>query len=401
MIAIEMLMVLCGAAITYAWLLYPLSLRLAARRPRPLEPAQTPAARSVAAIFAAHNEEGHVAARIHNLLEEAPAGVAFRVHVGIDASTDRTVELASAAAAADPRVTVHVFPQRRGKVAVIKDCVARCDAEVLVFSDANTLFRPGALAALLAPLADPRVGGVCGRLALVRDPAAAAADAETESASEEGVYWRWETALKCRESAVDSCLGVNGGIFAMRRDLFWNSMPENTMVDDFVIGMKIREQGCRVVYAPAAVAVEELPALRHEWGRRVRIGAGDFQALVFCRRCLGVRYGRFAWCFWSHKVLRWFTPHLVLLLALCAAPAAVCGSPVGRPLAVASLAAIALFVGLAALGVATKRNTARWARIPALFLHHVSMQAALMAGFVRFLTGNLSGHWTRTPRRTH
>ena len=106
----------------------------------------------------------------------------------------------------------------------------------------------------------------------------------------------------------------------IRTGLFWAEIPDNTIIDDFVIGMKVREQGYRMVYAPTAVAREELPeTLDDEWRRRIRIGAGDYQALVLCRKCLLPRYGKFAWMFWSHKVARWFTPHLLLLLTISSA----------------------------------------------------------------------------------
>ncbi len=398
MIAVEILLVLLGASLAYAWLLYPIALRLAARAPRAPSPAEGPAPASVAVVLSAYNEEDWIAARIANLLAEAPVGVAYAIHVGVDACSDGTAERARAAAAADPRVHVHAFPQRRGKVAVLKDLVAACHEDILVFTDANTLFEPGAMRALLAPLRDPRIGAVCGRLALVSRTPPGSAGAETDAATQEGFYWRWETTLKTRESAVDSCLGVNGGIFAMRRPLFWSDIPDNTMVDDFVIGMKVREQGYRVCYEPRAAAVEELPEVHHEWTRRVRIGAGDYQALMLCRRCLGPRYGRFAWIFWSHKVLRWLTPHIVLVILPLALAAAAAGSPAGRWLGALALAVLALFVVMALLGVATRGVRGCWARIPALFLHYVTMQAALFAGFLRFIAGNLSGHWTRTPR---
>ncbi|MDA0577556.1 MAG: glycosyltransferase [Verrucomicrobia bacterium] len=400
-LALEILILLSGALCVYAWLVFPLLLRRAARNARPWRTDNgNGRAATVGVVLSAHNEAAHIADRIHNLVAESPSDRPYEVHIGVDASTDDTARAAQRAAAGRTQVQVHVFAERRGKVAVIKDLVARCRADILIFTDANTYFAPGAVTALLAPLADPAVGGVCGRLALVEAlPAGGLVRAQTDAHTDEGFYWRWETSLKTQESALDSCLGANGAIFAMRRELFWNALPGNTMVDDFVIGMKVREQGARVVYEPEAVAVEELPHLSHEWGRRVRIGAGDYQALTLCRRCLLPRYGWFAWCFWSHKVLRWFTPHAVLLMAICAVAALVIGSPCARQLGAVCLAGFGLIAVLALLGAVAGNAPRGWARLPALCLHFVSMQAALFAGFLRYVTGNLTGHWTRTPRR--
>jgi len=387
--------------LVYAWVGFPLILYLltrghsAAPTPEPGEPPD-----SVAVLLAAYNEEAHIGERIRNLLEQdVPAG-RFEIHVGADGCSDRTVDVAREIAAGHPHVHVHAFDHRRGKVAVLKDLVSRVDARFLVFTDANAFFRRGAVRTLLAHFSDSTIGGVCGRLVLAPSGEAHHENGRTETGhdTEEGFYWRWETILKEQESALDSCLGANGAIFAMRRELFWQEMPDNTMVDDLVIGMKVREQGYRVLYEPHAVAMEELPDVADEWGRRVRIGAGDYQALLFCRRCLGAGYGRFAWIFWSHKVLRWFTPHAALLVALAIWPLFCHGLSLATALASVSLFLVLLFLILGGIGWPLRASRSPLARIPLLFFHFDSMQAALFVGFLKFITGNLSGHWHRTPR---
>jgi len=105
--------------------------------------------------------------------------------------------------------------------------------------------------------------------------------------------------------------------YALRRELFWREIPENTIVDDFVIVMKVCEEGRRMLYEAGALAYEDLPeTVEDEWGRRVRIGAGDYLAVALCRACLHPRYKRFAWIFWSQKVLSWFTPQILALFLL-------------------------------------------------------------------------------------
>jgi len=439
---------------------------------------------------------------IDHLLAEIASASAFQLSgfiphpslsilLGLDACTDRTGDIARRYAEEHPNIRVFDFKQRRGKVAVLKDLVrASADTGIspvstehrplntehfLVFTDANTDFASDALVYLLAPFSDPAIGGVCGRLVLkergncheesrrdtrtgetCRDGAAASgrpitarspfcaflrlfAANNSGSGSPEGRYWVLENWMKECESALDSCLGANGAIYAMRRDLFWQGIPGNAIIDDFVLGMKVREQGFRFLYEPKALAVEELPEQTHEWRRRVRIGAGGYQALQLCLRCLlplrregiatkrhekgrtkrdsqkiakaregdDVRSGLssvlFPWMFWSHKLLRWFTPHMLLALVALAGWQVASGEwRVGEGI----LSTVALLAGATGAGTVLVARAVpssllcRCAPLRPLLLwdHFVTMQAALLAGFLRFCRGGLGGAWERTPR---
>jgi len=291
-------------------------------------------------------------------------------------------------------------------VAVLRDLVGVAEsqykADILIFTDANTRFQRDALKRLLIPMQDATVGGVCGRLVLD--------DSSEQPVTHEPLYWRWEARLKQMESRLDSCLGANGAIYALRCGLFWKDVPPNTIVDDFVLGMKVREAGYRMIFAPDAVAEEALPDVADEWRRRVRIGAGDFQALGLCRACLSPRYGRFAWMFWSHKVLRWLTPPMGLLAVAAAALLSVWGRSLVPPIADARLfladsvvlvvLAALLAAGLGALLRRFSRDRRRWARPFVAWHYFMLMQLALLVGFVRFCRGNLQGSWDRTARRS-
>jgi cellulose synthase/poly-beta-1,6-N-acetylglucosamine synthase-like glycosyltransferase len=363
-------------------------------RMRPARPVRgaSDALPPVAVILSAYNEEQHIAERVRNL-RQMDYSAPWRALIGSDGSKDATVAAARTAAAGDARITVVDCSQNRGKVSVLKDLVSQAErqalpGEILVFTDANTQFAPDALRRLCEAFADPSVGGVCGRLSFVRPEG---------GKTEETAYWRAENWLKAKESAVDSCLGANGAIYAIRPALFWSAIPSNTIIDDFVIGMKVREQGYRMIYEPDAVAEEELPpAIQHEWKRRVRIGAGNFQALRLCRRSLSPALGVFSWIFWSHKVLRWFTPHLMLAgVALALAGAAGTQPALGR---LALLGYFALAV-TAVLGSRLPREY--WLGHLARGIHYLmAMQAALFVGFLRFCRGNLEGRWQRTARHS-
>jgi len=411
--------------LVYAWMVYPAVVLFFGQRTEDRGQRTEDSGRraeDVAVLFSAHNEEAVILKRLENLAAMDYPADRLHVFVGIDGGTDRTAEIAREWAKSHPNVHVVVSATNHGKTAMLKRLVGEVRgrsvedtltltlspegrgnsasssplrgedrgeggkwAEMLVFTDANTFFTPDALRHLVAPFSDPKVGGVCGRLIFMDD-----AGAETR----ENLYWRVETLLKTAESRLDSCLGANGAIYAIRAELFWDEIPDSTIIDDFVIGMKVRERGFKMVYEPQAIAQEQTPALiADEWRRRVRIGAGAFQALSLCRACLVPRYGRFALFFWSHKILRWFTPHLMVLLAVVATMTLVYGT--GRSVAGAGviLAAGALFLSLAVIG----RLMGPGSRLKA-FEYFLSMQAALFAGFLKYCRGGLKGTWERTER---
>jgi cellulose synthase/poly-beta-1,6-N-acetylglucosamine synthase-like glycosyltransferase len=380
----------------YTWLVFPGLLWFWRRSPGredhcgPQPPAGVP---EVALVLSAYNEEDHIRQRIENLLSLDYPPDKLRVYVGVDGARDGTAREAQAAAEGHRQVVVTSFARNRGKVTVLKDIVAQAKSaephpDVLVFTDANTGFAPDALRRLCAPFSDPAVGGVCGKLVFIRNKGG-----ETE----ENVYWKLENWLKARESDLDSCLGANGAIYAIRSGLFWDEIPTNTIIDDFVIGMKVREALQRMVYEPSAVATEELPAqVADEWKRRVRIGAGDFQALFLCRRCLSPAFGAFAWTFWSHKVLRWFTPHLLILGLVSAG---IIAALERAPLAFAILAGYAGLALAALAGLGCKNRPGLLCKLFRSVHYLLAMQAAILAGFLRFCRGNLEGRWDRTSRK--
>ncbi len=382
--------------LAYAWLIYPGLLLLWPVKRRSAPAVEEEALPFVAVLLAAHNEEAVLPQRLENLATQDYPADRLRLYAGDDASDDRTREVVIGWMQKARIGTRLVFAdQRGGKMAMLKRLAGVADedaasgafpATILILTDANTMFAPDTVRKLARHFCDAGVGGVCGRLVL-RHAAGGATD--------EPHYWELETRLKEKESALDSCLGANGAVYAVRRSLFWREAPNNTIVDDFVLGMKVREQGAQMRFDSTGVAWEELPpALSDEWRRRVRIGAGAFQALRLCGRCLLPRYGLFAWMFWSHKVLRWFTPHLLILSAVVGVLGWAGG---GRPSVVwASRVALlppALCLAALVMGAGRRRPTA----LRGAF-YFVVMQAALFVGFLRFCRGGLAGTWDRTAR---
>ena len=196
--------------------------------------------------------------------------------------------------------------------------------------------------------------------------------------------------LKKRESAVDSCLGANGAIYAIRRTA-WPGIPDNTFIDDFVIAMRVRESGLRVIYDTEAVATEELPeSVAQEMTRRIRIGAGDFQSLTLCWRSLLPWRGLYVWSFWSHKVLRWVTPFLMVTALI--SNAFIAGA---HPVLAATMVLQLAFYALAVLGAIVRGRKITLFSAPHYF---VTINLALLLGFFRFVTGTQQAAWKRTAR---
>jgi cellulose synthase/poly-beta-1,6-N-acetylglucosamine synthase-like glycosyltransferase len=287
--AAVVLFVGCIALVGFAYAGYPCVVWLASRRRGPRRVPSVAAADgawpSVTLLIAAHNEEPVIGERLRNALAmDYPTG-RLEVVVATDGCTDRTTEIVEQFR--DQGVRLLAFPIRRGKATVLNDSVSRVGGDVIMFSDANTFTDPAAARHLARWFADPAVGAVCGQLVLT-DPAT--------GRNADGLYWKYETFLKQCEGRLGALLGANGGIYALRRDLF-APIPADTIVDDLVIPLAARlRSGCEIVYDAEAVAREETaPGLRSEFSRRARIGAGGFQAVARLWPLLTPRHGWVPW----------------------------------------------------------------------------------------------------------
>jgi len=363
------------------YFLYPLWLLLLARvRPaRRSMPPGPPVWPAVSLVVAAHDEAGCIGEKLENSLAlDYPPGQ-LEVLIGSDGSTDGTDDIVRAHP--DPRVRLSAAP-RAGKTSVLNRCIPDVRAELVVLSDANTRIDAGALRALVRHFEDPEVGAVCGRLQLYNP---------TRAEYEESAYWRFESWLKALEGAQGAVVGANGGLYAIRRSLF-TRLPPSTIVDDFVIALRLLDQGYRVHYEPAALAWEETTEdYGREFGRRARIAAGNFQSLGLVPGLLSPLRGFPAFAFWSHKVLRWCAP--ALMLVALAANLALLDQPFYR----VTLGLQAAFYGLAALGsVAVGPSPVR--RATGIAYYFVTMNLAIVVGFWRFLRNSQAAAWERTAR---
>jgi len=253
MIAVVALFWMSLAALAWTHVVYPAAASLLARvRPRSI--LREPSTPAVAVIVAAHDEETVIERRLANLRALDYPVERLELVVSSDASSDRTDELAEQAGA---RV---IRNPRGGKVAAQDRAVRETTAEVVAFSDANCTWAPDALRMLVRSFSDPEVAYVCGRLNVQAE----------DGRNKEGVYWRYELALRAAESRIDSVTGGNGSIYAVRREDYAEVDPR--FGHDLSFPYLMVQRGKRAVYESEANAYEKAtPTNEDEYRRKVRM----------------------------------------------------------------------------------------------------------------------------------
>jgi cellulose synthase/poly-beta-1,6-N-acetylglucosamine synthase-like glycosyltransferase len=334
----------------------------------------------VTIVVAAHDEETCIQQKIENCLALDYPADRLDVVVGCDGCTDRTAELARRAGG--DRVTVVEAP-RSGKATVLSRLVPRVRGDVVILTDANTMFDQGAAKALARHFHDPKVGAVVGRLRLYN---------RVKRGFEESLYWKYETVLKYYEGKLGCVLGANGGIYALRKLLF-PSLRETTITDDFVVPVRIAAKGWKIPYEPEAIALEETTEdVDREFSRRARIGAGNWQSIALAPEVLDPRTGFLHFAFLSHKLLRWLVPFFLAIALATSLLLAARGDGAAAFL-------LALQLGFYALALAGRMGwRGRLRRAASAAWYFVSMNAALAVGLWRFVRGSQRAAWDRTDR---
>lgn len=369
----------CCAAVLYVYLGYPLAVLLLAKmRPRPVKKgARLP---SISLVIAAYNEEKCIGRTIENKLGLDYPREKMEIIVVSDGSSDGTDEVCRGYVRQGVRLVRQ--ESRSGKTAALNRAVSCAEGEIVVFSDANSLYARTALKKLVRSFDDPEIGYVTGKMVY--------ADEEgTMAGAGCGAYMRYENFLREKETLVGSVVGVNGGIDAIRKGLY-RPMADDQL-PDFVAPLRVVERGFRVVYEPEAVLEESsLKTAGDEYRMRVRVALRALWALRDTRRLLGFRRsGLFAWQLWSHKLMRYLCPLFLL------------GAYGGTLLLLERGVVYRVLFGLqtfcymiAVLSALFHREFPRMVRMPGYF---VLVNAAALHAFVRFLRGERIVMWE--PRK--
>ena len=281
---------------------YPLSLLpFRRRRPKTAMPEVLP---SFAICVCAYNEEATIAEKARNMIAVADTTHDCELFVYVDGASDRTAERL---APFSDRITVVVSDVRRGKSHGLNVLVERCRAEIIVFTDANVELDGNVLWELAPSFADPEVGCVCGHL-IYSNPD------ESAMSSSGSLYWRIEEAIKQIESDAYSVIGADGSLFAIRRSAH-HPVPDD-IIDDFYVSMKIVIDGLRVARAPDALAFERsATSTADEFRRKIRIACQAFNV----HRLIWPEIWRrpaLAYCYVSHRLLKWLIGYNLLLSGL-------------------------------------------------------------------------------------
>jgi cellulose synthase/poly-beta-1,6-N-acetylglucosamine synthase-like glycosyltransferase len=284
----------------YPYAVYPVLVRLVAGVVhRPIDRAATHMPR-ITVITAAFNEAAHIEATVRNkLTQQYPAGL-IDVIVVSDESTDGTDEIVQRIAAESGRVRLLRQQPRQGKTAGLNLAMREARGELIVFADANSIYRPDAIAKLARNFADPKIGYVTGKMVYVNPDGSLVGDGCS-------AFMRYENALRAAETRIGSIVGVDGGVDAVRKALYRPMRADQ--LPDFVLPLTVVEQGYRAVYEPDAILTEEtLTTQSSEYRMRVRVALRALWALWDKRNLLNpFKTGLFAWQLWSHKLLRYLS----------------------------------------------------------------------------------------------
>ncbi len=373
MIGVEIVFWASAGLLVYTMAGYPAVLWLVTRgRGEVAAPAQAQAPAElppVSVIVAAHNEEESIASCVAAVLAGDYPREQLEVVVASDGSTDRTADRASAAGA-----DVLVEVPRGGKVAALNAAVERSRGEVLAFADANARWEPDALRRLVERLADPDVGYVCGQLRLEGQ----------DGANQEGLYWRYEMAVRRLESRLAGVTAGNGAINAVRRDAFIALEP--TRGQDISFPFEITRRGRRAVYEPAAVAREAMTStLGSEFARKRRMHAGSWATILRHHMLSPAGYPpAYAFEIASHRGLRYAAPflHLAALATnlVLLGRGAIYAVTLGLQLALLAAAALAPLLPVRPLQIAR---------------YYVAVTAASAAGLWDYLRHGVPTTWEK------
>jgi cellulose synthase/poly-beta-1,6-N-acetylglucosamine synthase-like glycosyltransferase len=363
--------------IVYPSAVYPLVvLAVGWVRPRPVRPG--PYAPTVTVLIAAYNEAEYIGATVQNKLDQNYPKEKLQIIVVSDESSDGTDDIVRQFA--DRGVQLLRLEGREGKAAALNEAVRHAVGEVIVFSDANSLFDPDAIRLMVENFADDDVGYVTGSLGFL---------SEGVSLSGSGVnaYMRYENLLRQAETNLGSIIGVNGGVGAIRRELYVDTPPQ--LITDFVLSLTVMARGHRVVFDSRVRSREAANTdLTSEFRMRVRVALRALQGIAYMRRLLNpLRYPFASFSLVSHKVLRYMAFVFLVVALVCNIDLAM-SMPFYRILLAMHLTGYAL----ALIGLSTKLPP--WLRritvVPSYLL--MSYSAFAIAVF-KFLRGETIATW--------
>ncbi|MBO8092484.1 MAG: glycosyltransferase family 2 protein [Prosthecochloris sp.] len=338
----------------------------------------------VTLLIAAYNEKEWIAEKVANCRELDYPENKLRIMFVTDGSTDGTPDILRSY----PGITVLHEPQRGGKTAALNRAMDFIETPLVIFTDANTMLNSDAVRNMVRHYNDPSVGCVAGEKRIRQS------EKDAASGAGEGMYWKYESFLKKNDSRLWSAVGAAGELFSIRTELF-EKLESDTLLDDFMISLRIAARGYRVIYEPDAYAIEAPSAgLQEEMKRKIRICAGGIQSVIRLRQLLNPFRHPLLWFeYISHRVLRWTLT-----------PLALAGLLVVNILLVNEHLFFQLFLGaqlmfylMALAGWIVEQRKIRF-KLLFIPLYFSMMNIAVFIGCYRYMTGRQSAMWEKARR---
>lgn len=339
----------------------------------------------VTLFIAAYNEEDIVRQKMENCRDLSYPSDKLRIVWVTDGSDDHTNERL----AAYEDVSVFFTPERKGKTEALNRGMQYVSTPYVVFTDANTMLNTEAIKEIVRCFSNPKVGCVAGEKRIDTQSAQGATAGE-------GFYWKYESALKDLDDRLYSAVGAAGELFAIQTRLF-EQMPSDTLLDDFILSLRIAAKGYKIAYCKEAYATETTSLnMKEEEKRKIRIAAGGLQSVWRLRGLFNIfRYGMLSFQYISHRVLRWTVTPLMLFLLL---PVNLILALSGNPFYIGTLTLQLLFYVAAYAGY---RMEQRNLRNKLLFIpyYFIFMNVNVIRGFFYLNKNKGNGTWSKAKRK--
>ncbi|WP_372746190.1 glycosyltransferase family 2 protein [Lutibacter sp.] len=343
----------------------------------------------VTLFIAAYNEKDYVASKMKNSLELEYPKDKLKIVWVTDGSDDGTPELLKQYKEA----TVHHLDARNGKIGAMNRGMEFVKTPIIVFSDANTMLGKESIRRIVNLFSIPTVGCVSGEKRIINK------ESDVASGAGEGLYWKYESTLKKWDAELYSVVGAAGELFAIRTELY-RHVEKDTLLDDFIISLRVAQDGYTIQYDPEAYAIETASAnVKEELKRKIRISAGGIQSVVRLNSLLNIfKYGTLSFQYISHRVLRWTLTPLCLLILIPVSFALACNEGIFNFGLYSTLFWLQILFYIAALTGWFLEN--RSTRVKILFVpyYFFIMNLSVVLGFFRYMKNSQSVNWERAKR---
>jgi cellulose synthase/poly-beta-1,6-N-acetylglucosamine synthase-like glycosyltransferase len=343
----------------------------------------------VTLFIAAYNEKDFVKAKMKNTSALEYPKEKINIIWVTDGSNDGTPDLLKGY----PNTTVHHLDERNGKIGAMNRGMDFVQTPIVIFSDANTNLGKESIRRIVNLFNNPKVGCVSGEKRIVDK------ESDVASGAGEGMYWRYESQLKKWDAELYSVVGAAGELFAIRTKLY-RHVEKDTLLDDFMISLRVAQDGYTIQYDPEAYAIETASAnVKEELKRKIRISAGGIQSIVRLRSLLNIfKYGTLSFQYISHRVLRWsLTPLCLVLLIPVLSLITINEGAFSFNLFAIFFWLQVLFYSAALLGWFLEHKETR---VKILFIpyYFFIMNLSVVLGFFRYMKKSQSVNWERAKR---